>query len=284
MSKKTTSFCVGVGLVLAVLLMPIPSHGQAQPFRQAQAEFKEAVVFLRDHNLWVMDVDGSNQRQLAGNASSPRWMLTPQTVRNGQPRETRAGRGVSGRNAQSGRGIRSVDFRNFTHPRTSFGGATEATRVRHGKYDNGKSGTDWEGFSVGPILYGDLTGDGQEEAVIFATSEWVGANPANSIGYGFYIYTLRDGGPKLLMMPDGLDYWKDYSPYENANDECDGWVWGVKATNIDRAILSIELSVGGRHCVDKGYKVTMKYRLVGTRLVQVGRPIKRRIRARDIRD
>lgn len=201
----------------------------------------------------------------------------------GQVKSATASRKPSARNAQVAKGVRDVDFLNFTYPRSLSEGGKEGITVKRGKYDNGKSDGDWEGFSVGPILYGDLTGDGQEEAIIFATSEWVGANPANSIAYGFYIYTLKDGKPAVLMMPDALDYWKDYSVFENANDECDGWIWGVKATNITQGILFLQLSVGGRHCVDEGYKVTMKYRWDGSRLILTENPIKRRVRARDTR-
>jgi len=86
----------------------------------------------------------------------------------GQVKNAPVRRNRSSRNPQVAKGVRDIDFRNFTYPRSSSEGVREETRVRRGKYDNGKSDGDWEAFSVGPILYGDLTGDGQEEAVIFA--------------------------------------------------------------------------------------------------------------------
>ncbi len=174
--------------------------------------------------------------------------------------------------------IKQTDFRNFTYPLSSEHAEMfkrKTVQIHNGKYDNGKSGTDWQAFSVNEVIYGDLTGDGQEEAVILAITEWVGANPAGSIDREFYIYTMSNGQASLLMMPDDLRYWRDYAPFENTNDNCDGFIWDIRAKDIHQLLLTLELEIGGRHCVDKGYSVTMNYRWNGERLVLAANPTKR---------
>lgn len=183
--------------------------------------------------------------------------------------------------------IRRIDFRNFTYPVSRSDTEIlkmQTVQVRNGKYDNGKSDENWQAFTVKKILYGDLTGDGKAEALIMTTTEWVGANPANSISQGIYVYTIENGAPTVVMTPDGLNYWRDYSRYENSNDQCDGWIWGISPKTISNLIFTLELTVAGRHCVNKGYKVAMRYRWNGSGLALVGNPLKRKVTASDIRE
>lgn len=189
---------------------------------------------------------------------------------------------VSGRmNQGEVTSIRHIDFMNFTYPLSTDDAQIFHKRtiaVNKGKFDNKKNSPDWLALSVIGIIYGDITGDGQEDAIISTISEWSGANPANSVSHGFYLYTLKNGKAFLLATPDAINLWRDYTPYVNQNDECDGWIWDSNARHVQSMVLAMELKVGGRHCVDKGYDVIMKYRWNGQKFVLLGTPQKRRSR------
>lgn len=173
--------------------------------------------------------------------------------------------------------IRHINFKNFTYLVSSafFDKPVQVKAVK-GKYLKGsKRSYDFWEFTVDKVIYGDLTGDTQEEALVITSVEQSGANPANSFDEGYYIYTLENGKPQLLGSITRSDIWNAYIPYENTNDECDGWVWGTKG-NIKNQKLVIELFVGGRQCVENGYDVTMTYSWNGSEFTLEGKPIKKR--------
>jgi hypothetical protein len=77
-------------------------------------------------------------------------------------------------------------------------------------------------FEVGiPMDYGDVTGDGQEEAVIMEGLESGGS----AIPYRVHVYTLRRGRPKLLWRFD-------------TGDRADG---GLRRVYVDDGNLTVEL-------------------------------------------
>jgi hypothetical protein len=88
--------------------------------------------------------------------------------------------------------IRRVDFHDFTPPLNSCSQHIELENgsVRFGKQDAIRQG------SVGAayIDYGDVTGDGNEEALVVVAVETGGS----AIPHCAYIYTLKSGAPKLL--------------------------------------------------------------------------------------
>lgn len=49
-------------------------------------------------------------------------------------------------------------------------------------------------MDVAPIEYGDVTGDGREEAMVVLYAEVGGTESSNDV----FIYTLKNGGPALL--------------------------------------------------------------------------------------
>lgn len=173
--------------------------------------------------------------------------------------------------------IRKVDFRNFSYLVTSIflDKPTQIKTVR-GKYLKGsRRNYDFWEFTVNNVIYGDLTGDGEEEALVSATIEQSGANPANSFDEGYYIYTLENAKPKLLGSFTRSDFWDAYTVYQDENDECDGWVWGTKGS-IKNQKLVIELFVGGRQCVEDGYDVTMIYKWNGSKFISEDKPVKKK--------
>lgn len=93
--------------------------------------------------------------------------------------------------AQRGRSsVRSIDFANFTYPgvrETSF--SEQIFKLRKGKYGNPNYG-----MTLVKTLYGDVTGDGNEEALLIFKEESDGNAAYNYV----YIYGVESRRPKLL--------------------------------------------------------------------------------------
>ncbi len=119
--------------------------------------------------------------------------------------------------------IRQIDFRNYDYPR---GDGT--IRVQNGKWEGTYPG---EYFSVDKIVYGDLTGDGEEEAVS-VTSESGGGSGQFS---GAIVFTLRNGRAVTLSSKDR----EGYGPYDGikGGDRGSGGIYDVI---IDNGSLLVE--------------------------------------------
>jgi hypothetical protein len=92
--------------------------------------------------------------------------------------------------------IRKIDFRNFTYPIPDE--RRGKIRLRNGEQPPtqfSKYGIPYDvGYTLGDIDYGDVTGDGVEEAII--DLGWLSSGTA--ITSYIYIYTLNHGRPQLL--------------------------------------------------------------------------------------
>jgi len=177
-------------------------------------------------------------------------------------------------------GIRSIDFRNFTFP--VFGSTAEITkaksiRVRDGtfnnwsKYEEGLDGS--FSFSVESVFYGDITGNGKEEAVVDTLFSYQGASHPYS-EQRLYFYSMKDSRPVLLRLPDiGDQLDRDYSQFNRSKDPCSEHVISWSAEVSVKGIIKVDAVVGDfppRNCYDekKGYRmVTMYYRLQNNRWV-----------------
>ncbi|MFL6210031.1 MAG: hypothetical protein ACJ74W_14330 [Pyrinomonadaceae bacterium] len=104
--------------------------------------------------------------------------------------------------ASSPRSIRDIDFLNFSYPELPTGNCSMSrVRVRNGKYGSVEnlspskipSGSCWA-VSVDRIEYGDVTGDGREEAMVVLYAELGGTSSSNDV----FIYTLKGSKPVLL--------------------------------------------------------------------------------------
>src|SRR5215475_9440505 len=117
--------------------------------------------------------------------------------------------------------IRAVDFRNFSYPETeglhiphsrkrSFklkDGALPETRDKRGFIDE-------MGIYLSSVSYGDVTGDGKEEAIVVLSILTGGSAMPNCV----YVYTWDQPRPKLLWAFD-------------TGDRADGGLRRVKAEN-----------------------------------------------------
>jgi hypothetical protein len=128
------------------------------------------------------------------------------------------------------RSIRDIDFRNFSYPSLPTGKCwMSSVRVRSGRYGTIKNfsprrtpkGGCWA-VDVAPIEYGDVTGDGREEALVVLYAEVGGTESSNDV----FIYTLKNGTPRLL--------WKFAT-----GDRADG---GLRRIYAENGQLVIELA------------------------------------------
>jgi hypothetical protein len=158
--------------------------------------------------------------------------------------------------------INSVDFKNFTYPAYCAGDQTENITVKNGEY---AKETQMDGyvdriyFNVFHISYGDLTGDGKDEAVILSICN-TGGTGNFSEGY---IYTEKSGKPVLLAHIPGGD--RAYG--------------GLRKAEVENGILVLESNdpgENGANCCPE-FAVTNRYRLNGAKLTAVGKPVRREL-------
>jgi hypothetical protein len=147
------------------------------------------------------------------------------------------------------RNIRSVDFQNFDYASNCFGENAPAEVIHVSK---GQANNEDEEFWADKPVYGDLKGDGQEEAVVVLSCHPSGMSP-NVVSSEIFIFEMSQGGPKVLAkLPPS--YWKNER------------VAGAKVGNKQLAVDFLEVGDNGsRACPE--WIVTTKFRWNGSRFV-----------------
>jgi hypothetical protein len=98
--------------------------------------------------------------------------------------------------------IHAVDFRNFTYPALCAQGTglADGVPVRDGEYARTQGEEPFD-FRVFAVSFGDLTGDGRDEAAVAAS--------CNTGGTGQFsegmVFAMRDGRPELIARVEGGD-------------------------------------------------------------------------------
>src|SRR6185436_8129340 len=160
--------------------------------------------------------------------------------------------------------IHAVDFRNFRYYvwLGGEGSTKEAVKVSNGSYTK-KSPDSAVTFKVNDVVYGDLNSDGMDEAVVMTL--------CNAGGSGWFddglLYTMRNGKPVLLLHIQG-------------GDRADGGLRGVSIVNGLLKVERLGSSLPGR-AVGVDFTDTTSYRLSGSKLLRVGRPVRRSFRGGD---
>jgi hypothetical protein len=90
--------------------------------------------------------------------------------------------------------IRSIDFRDFTYPGSTYGEFQDYYPEETFTLRDGAWGGPEYGMTLMTVSYGDVTGDGREEAILTFDQETDGSAALSSV----YVYTLKDHRPKLL--------------------------------------------------------------------------------------
>jgi len=161
---------------------------------------------------------------------------------------------------KSANDIHLVDFRNFSYRPVclNWGEVHETVKVKDGSFSR-KDPNDPVTFVVTDVVYGDLNGDGMDEAVVLAT--------CNSGGSGWFdeafIYVMKSSKPVMVLRVLG-------------GDRAAG---GIRAVRIEGGLLLIERlgSIQGS-AVGAEFIDTTSYRLSGRKLLQVGRSVRRTLR------
>jgi hypothetical protein len=100
--------------------------------------------------------------------------------------------------------IRQIDFENFTYPASPiYSKGARPFRLKDGEY-RGRledSGVEPERVSLVDIIYGDVTGDGIDDAILVLTVSTRGS----AIPYYVYIYGIERSKPRLLWAFDTGD-------------------------------------------------------------------------------
>jgi len=168
--------------------------------------------------------------------------------------------------------IRQVDFLNFTYHSSlcsqEYGrkGIARIVRVSKGEFKNKNV---YFTVEENRVIYGDVTGDGREDAIVPIEC---GAITANFSLSEVYIYTIKDGRTSLLAAISDKDMERDYRrSYPDAES-----YWGINENGLklQNGNLEIEVLADGPHAAPK-YIVTLEYRLSGESFRLVGKPQRR---------
>jgi hypothetical protein len=151
--------------------------------------------------------------------------------------------------------IRKIDFRNHSYA-TCFDDEKKTTRITKGKYSREIKDGDIKYsvyFEVRDVVYGDLDGDGQEEAIV--------STLCNGGGTGQFtealIFRSKNGQPELIGST-------------GAGDRADGGLHDVKVVNGQLKVAQYGGNAGA--CCPE-YIETHTYKLTGKGLVKVGKPV-----------
>jgi hypothetical protein len=168
--------------------------------------------------------------------------------------------------------IRKVDFLNFTYQSSlcsqEFGkqGIGKTVRVRKGEFKNRNV---YFGVDESKIVFGDVTGDGHEDAIVPVSC---GATTANFSLTEVHVYTIKGGRPTLLARISDTDMERDYRGHYPDTES----YWGVTGNDlkVTNGNLEIEVLTDGPHASPK-YTVTLAYHLDGGSFRLIEKPQRR---------
>ena len=158
--------------------------------------------------------------------------------------------------------IRALDFKNFTYPAYCLSDEPENVTVKNGEFFKETQMEDYVDrfyFNVFGIEYGDLTGDGNDEAIILTVCN-TGGTGNFSEGY---IYSMHNAGPKLITRIPG-------------GDRAYGGLRTAKAENGFLIVESNDVGETGGSCCPE-FVVTTRYKVIGDKIVEAGKPTRRNL-------
>jgi hypothetical protein len=168
--------------------------------------------------------------------------------------------------------IRKVDFLNFTYQSPLCSrelgkqGIGKTVRVQKGEFKNRNAY-----FSVddSKIVFGDVTGDGSEDAIVPVEC---GAIAANFAFTEVDVYTIKDGRAALVAQIGDKDMERDYRHYYPDAES----YWGVTGTGLKVANgnIAIDVFTDGPHAAPK-YTTTLEYHFTSPGFRVVDKPQRR---------
>lgn len=192
---------------------------------------------------------------------------SPIAAKHGAFRSTQAGAVAS---------LHEVDFSNFTYPASwcssKVPGLPKNITVKDGKYDGPPNTHDF--FSVGKVLFGNLPGDGEEEAIVHAMCADAGWNYMLE---NVFVFDLRNGHAELAAYLNQDQIEADYKRYHP-----DGVLWQTVdplhtgGLRISGHNLLIDWEADGAHCCAE-HIVTLQYLQNGHAMILHEAPVIRNI-------
>jgi hypothetical protein len=156
--------------------------------------------------------------------------------------------------------IHSVDFKNFTYSAFCAGDDPETLTVKNGEFskETAQDGyVDRLYFNVSDIAYGDLNGDGRDEAIVLTVCNTGGTG---NFSEGF-VFTMKGAKPVMTGRIPGGD--RAYG--------------GLRSSTVEKGLLLIDSNdpgKGGAACCPE-LILTTTYKLVGNKLTKVGKETSR---------
>lgn len=158
--------------------------------------------------------------------------------------------------------IRNVDFRTFDYSSAYCGnenakGPNGVIHVSQGEWKTGTPNEDEMRFDVVNVFYGDVMGDGRDEAVVHTSC----GGMANFDDQELYIFAMSAGGPILLarLVPD------DWGKGQEGN----GSDYAISKIRVGGGYLAVSFYSGGSHaCAD--WIVTARFAWNGSRFIRNG--------------
>jgi hypothetical protein len=162
--------------------------------------------------------------------------------------------------------IRDVDFNDHTFPFTirAYQELPRRIRVLKGVYHSPhqESSLNYSYFKVAEVIFGDLSGDGQDEAAVVAI---YGGAASDFYETSVYLYTMEGNRPKLIAILNQESIGKEYEHFSH-----DGRSYLFEATaggtRIEHQRLTVKHLASGAHCCPPNV-FTVRYRLKKNRLV-----------------
>lgn len=158
--------------------------------------------------------------------------------------------------------VHQIDFQNFTYQPYCADVKTEKLVVKNGEFSSEKQEDGYVDrlyFKVFDPEFGDLNGDGKDEAVVLSVCNTGGTG---NFSEGF-IYQIKNGKPALLARIPG-------------GDRADG---GLRSAKVERNLLVVEANdpgeFAGSCCPEIG--ITTRYKLIGARLIATGKRERREL-------
>jgi hypothetical protein len=157
-------------------------------------------------------------------------------------------------------GIRGVDFNNTDYPSDcskvySNSGFPDVIHVVNGNWKHG-SGGDAVFFGNNPPIYGDVNGDGRDEAVVHTSCGLAVSTEAHDEIFVFGMATFR---PKLLAKLSALDLGAPSHDF----------AWTFTDVQVKNGQLVVGYLTGGPRA-QPAWEVTARFKVIGGRLVRTG--------------
>ncbi|HMH42690.1 MAG TPA: hypothetical protein VK557_04355 [Pyrinomonadaceae bacterium] len=163
-------------------------------------------------------------------------------------------------------GIRSIDFLNYSYQGSVCGedaGLPKTVKVRNGKFKD--SDNNFFNIAKEEIVYGDVNGDGSEDAVVLIRC---GSAAGSLRAFEVHAYSLQSGQANLLARLDSAGVQSDY---QKSYPEGMLQYAGEHGPKIVNGHVIVEALMDGSFAAPENV-VTFDYQLSGDKFVLSGKP------------